>query len=239
MASKGRQSWRGLFISDTQCPFEARHALKFCKAVQKEFGIKPSNVWHVGDEVDNYFGSGYNKDPDSYYSPNSEIRATLEKMREWYKAFPEMKLCRSNHGERWAKKAVEAEIPSQMLKAYQEILEAPKRWKWADKWTINAGLRKIDVIHGVEYSGVSAMRNATLDSGNNCSIFGHLHTNAGVIYLRTRFKNVWSMNVGCLIDEEAFAFNYAKQNRQKPQQGVGVVLDGGLMPIWVPYERFT
>lgn len=234
---KGR-SWRGLFISDTQLPFEAANALKFCKAVQVEYGIKNEDCYHVGDEVDQYFGSQYGKDPDAYYTPGSEIKITIDKLKEWYRAFPKMKLCTSNHGQRWAKKAVEAEIPSQMMKAYQEVLEAPKGWVWKDKWQFDAGMRKIAVVHGVGYSGVSAMRNVTLDAADECVVFGHLHSSAGVIYTKTEFKDVWSMNVGCLIDREAFAFTYAKANRQKAQLGVGVVLDGGLMPIFVPYERF-
>lgn len=233
---KGR-SWRGLFISDTQIPFEAPNALKFCKAVQREFGIKNADCYHVGDEVDQYFGSQYNKDPDAYYTPGSEIKISIEKLREWYRAFPWMKLCTSNHGQRWAKKAVEAEIPSQMMKAYQDVLEAPKQWVWKDKWEIDAGKRRIQIIHGMGYAGQSALRNVSLDSGDRCTIMGHLHSHAGILYTKTAFKDVWAMNVGSLISPESFAFQYAKQNRNQAQLGIGVVLDGGLLPIFIPYER--
>lgn len=239
MATKSGKSWRAAFISDLQMPFEARHSLKFVKAVCKYFNINTRHdLYNVGDEVDQYFGSQYLKDPDAWHTANSEIRVTVEKVRQWKRAYPFMKLCRSNHGERWAKKAVNAEIPSQMMKAYQEIIEAPAGWLWKDKWSLTGGHQRVDVIHGMGYSGVSATRNLTLDSGNNSVVFGHLHSNAGIVHLKTQFKEVWAMNTGCLIDMEAYAFQYSKHNRSKAQLGMGIVLDGGRLPIWVPYETF-
>ena len=228
---------RYLFISDLQIPFEASNALKFCKAVQKEFGIESSNVYCVGDEVDQYFGSLYKKDVDGNHTANQEIAATKKILREWYCKFPKMKLAISNHGQRWAKKAFDAEIPSQMLRSYQEVLDAPTDWKWRDYWDIRAEKRLIRMIHGMGYGGMYAFRHAALDQGK-CVVFGHLHANAGISHIVTASQKIWGMNTGCLIDVEAYAFNYGKDNRFKPWLGCGVVVDGGLTPHLIPYERF-
>lgn len=226
-----------LFISDLQAPFCHEHALQFCRAVKKEFRISPENVYCVGDEVDQYFGSTYKKDPDALHSPTSELRAARELLQGFYRAFPQMKLAISNHGLRWAKKAFEAEIPSQMLRPYQEVIGAPKGWAWKDRWVIKTRGGPILMIHGMGYSGMSGARNAAIDAGMN-TVIGHIHSHAGVARVKTAGQELWGMNTGCLIDEKAFAFNYGREHRHKPILGVGVVIDQGRTPIFLPLERF-
>ncbi len=228
---------RYLFISDLQIPFEARHALKFCKHVQKEFKIPDENVFNVGDEVDQYFGSAFLKDPDALHSPLSELRETREKVMQWGRAFPKMKLATSNHGMRWAKRAFAAQIPSQMIVPYQEIIGAPDGWKWQDAWNIASSKAPIRMIHGMGYGGMYAYRTACVDTGRNI-VFGHLHASAGIAHIQTAGHRSWGFCVGSLIDREAYAFHYGKDSRFKPILGVGVVLDGGLTPIFVPYETY-
>lgn len=228
---------RYLFISDLQIPFEAPLALKFCKAVQKEFQIPNENIYNVGDEVDLYFGSLHKKDPDAPITANQEFEIARKKLKEWYRAFPQMKIATSNHGMRWLRKAFEADIPSQVLKGYREMLDAPQGWVWKDRWNIDAGKAKIAMIHGLGYSGMNAHRQAAMDLGCNV-VHGHLHSNGGIAYINTDGRQIWGMNVGCLIDEAAFAFKYGKWNRNKPVLGVGVVLDYGISPHFIPYESF-
>lgn len=224
------------FCADLQIPFEAQHALPFFKAVVKEFKVPPENIYCVGDETDHYFGSAYQKDPNGWYTANSELAATRDKLRQWYKAFPLMKLAISNHGLRWAKKAFEAEIPSQMIKPYQELIEAPVGWVWKEEWLIKSK-HPMRMIHGMGYSGAQAAVNAAIDSGQSC-VIGHVHSHAGVTIIRRPGLSCWAMNTGCLIDDTQYAFTYNKYHRHRPCLGVGVVIDDGLTPIWVPYERF-
>lgn len=146
-----------------------------------------------------------------------------------------MKIAVSNHGLRWVKKAVAAEIPSQMIRAYQEIIGAPRGWVWKEEWIIKAR-KPFRMIHGVGYSGINGARNATIDSGLS-TVIGHLHSYGGVWHLNTGGRRLWAMNTGCLVDEEAYAFEYGKYSRNKATLGIGVVVDGGQTPIFLPYER--
>lgn len=229
---------RYLFISDLQIPFEAEHALKFCKAVQKEFQIPIENIYNVGDETDLYHGSLHKKDPDAPLTASQEFEMACKKLRDWYRAFPQMKIATSNHGMRWLRKAFDAEIPAHVIKGYREMIEAPSGWQWKDRWDINAGKSKIAMIHGLGYSGMNAHRQAAMDLG--CSVVhGHLHSNAGISYLCNDGRKIWGMNTGCLIDVEQFAFAYGRWNRNKPVLGVGVVLDSGISPHFIPYESFS
>ena len=222
-----------LIISDTQIPFEAKNSLEFCKNIQKEFKIPKTNVYHVGDEVDNYWGSKYPKFVMADHTAMQEIQDTIERLRYWYEAFPHMKLCLSNHGERWMKKALEAEIPSVMLRRYRDVLEAPDGWRWKEKWIVK-DKHPFCIQHGVGYSGQNGHRTAAVDNGMS-TIIGHLHSHQGITRIKTEALDIWGMNVGCLIENDAYAFHYGKHMRHKPVLGVGVVLDGGNIPIWVPY----
>lgn len=227
---------RYLFISDLQIPFEAEHALKFCKSIQREFGIPPENIYNVGDELDLYHGSLHKKDPDADLTPGQELLLSRKKLREWYRAFPQMKLAVSNHGLRWLRKAFEADIPGEVIRCYRDLIGAPKGWVWKERWLIQAQRAPIVMIHGMGYSGQQGHRNAALDEGMN-TVIGHLHSNAGISYINTNVRSIWGMNTGCLINTEAFAFKYGKYARNKPVLKVGVVIDGGLTPILLPYER--
>ncbi len=227
---------RAMFISDLQIPFEAKGALPFCLAVKREFRIESDAIFNVGDEVDQYWGGLWDKDPDALHTPNSELGESLERLKAWYRAFPMMRLATSNHGMRWAKRASKAGIPSQMIRKYQEVLQAPAGWVWKDRWLIEMAKAKVLMFHGVGYGGTYAYRQAAVDKGVN-TVFGHLHSNAGIAPVVTDVGTRWGMNVGCLIDPTAYAFHYGKDMKFMPWLGIGIVIDGGLTPILIPYER--
>ena len=63
---------------------------------------------------------------------------------------------------------------------------------------------------------------------------GHLHTQLYSEYFVGRNRRIFGLQVGCGIDHEAYAFNYAKAGK-KPAIGCGVVI-GGKQAIAVPME---
>lgn len=228
---------RYLFISDCQLPYEAPGALDFCREIQREWKIDPEAVYNVGDELDLYHGSMHKKDPDADYTPNQELELARRKLKDWYKAFPKMKLAVSNHGMRWLRKAFEADMPEQVIKPYRELIGAPRGWVWRDEWMIQGKAAEMMMIHGLGYGGMYAHRHAATNLAHNV-VHGHLHSNAGISYVETPGRSRWGMNVGCLIATESFAFKYGKWNKFKPVLGVGIVIDGGLTPIFLPYKRW-
>lgn len=189
---------------------------------------------NVGDESDMACLNSYKLDIDADYTANQEIEELLETMKEWYKAFPQMKVCNSNHQARFWKKAWQADIPKVLLKKYRDFIEAPKGWQWKDQWIIKTK-SPFAVQHGCGYSGHLAHRQAAIDNGMSTAI-GHLHSKAGVNHIKTNNLDVWGMNTGSLIDEEAYAFKYSKHNRYKANIGCGVVLNDGKLPIFVPMD---
>jgi hypothetical protein len=223
---------RYLIISDLQIPFHHPDALNFCLKVKQEFGIPESNVYCVGDELDLYFGGLWKKSVEATHTAASELRDSLDELKRWYEAFPKMKVATSNHGLRWVRKAHEADIPSQLLIPYKTMIQAPEDWKWADVWDLPTAV-PTRMIHGMGYSGQNGHRNAVIDHRRNV-IIGHIHSHAGVSFVDTGDGTRWGMNVGCLIDHNAYAFNYGKYNRHKPVMSCGVVLDNGRTPLVCP-----
>jgi hypothetical protein len=225
-----------LVIPDLQIPFEHPRALEFCKQLAKHYGVPKENVLCVGDETDQYFGSLYEHDPDAKHTPASEIAESIERLREWYAAFPICKVAISNHGVRWARKASSAGIPSVMMRSYKQIIEAPNAWTWEQRHVIDMGKAKVILTHGMEYGGKNAIRQAVELESHNV-VFGHHHSVAGVIPVVTPSQSKWAMGVGCLIDVDAYAFAYGKYNRFKPCLGAGVIFDGGRTAHWIPLHE--
>jgi hypothetical protein len=67
-------------------------------------------------------------------------------------------------------------------------------------------------------------------------VFGHLHSSAGIAHVNTPYKNMWAMNVGCLIDTAAYAFEYGKWGKFMPNLGAGIIAGAGRIPMWIPLE---
>lgn len=225
---------RWLIISDLQIPFEAKNALRFCRYIKDHYGIKDDHCLCVGDEVDQYFAGQWDRTPDATHTPLSELDESRAKVREWGEAFPVLKIAESNHGSRWKRRASKAQIPSVMMLEYQKVIGSPSGWRWKPEWFFDTK-RPFMMFHGMGFGGQTPYRQVANISGVS-RVFGHLHSSAGISYVRTADKNVWGMNVGCLIDSEAYAFEYSKDDKFKPNLGVGVILDSGRIPIWIPYD---
>jgi len=199
---------RVLCIADTQNPFEHRDYLDFLKAVAKKY--KVNEVVHVGDEVDSHALGDWDKDPDGM-SAGDELKAAIISLKAYYKAFPRALVCTSNHTDRIFKRAFKAGIPMAYLRGYQEFLEAPKGWKWADRWEIDGVVYE----HGLGYSGAMGAMKAAMDNMKP-TVIGHLHSDAGIHYWANSDKLVFGMNVGSGIDRHQYAFKYGRSIRRSP-----------------------
>lgn len=213
-----------LVIPDTQFPFGHPDTFAFLKAVDAKY--KPNEFVHIGDEVDLHALSNFEHDPDGY-SAGHELKAALKDMHKLYKMFPNMKVCTSNHTARPFRKAYKHGIPRAFLKDYHEFMEAPKGWEWAEKWEIDGVIYE----HGEGQTGVNGAIKAALGNMQS-TVIGHLHAFAGIQWSANPRHLIFGFNVGCLIDNKAYAFAYGKTFKNKPIIGCGVVIKG--IPVFVP-----
>lgn len=222
-----------LWITDYHSPYGHKDALRFCVSLQDEFNIPPENVYCAGDFEDAYMFNNYFKSPDRKHTSLQEIDAVREEIKEWGRAFPLLKMCTSNHGSRLYKRALEAELPSVVLKGMQEIFAYPKKWTLKEEYIVCATKQEFLLTHGEGFSGAKGHIDAAIANGISTAI-GHLHSFAGVSHIKTKHQDLWAMNGGCLIDQDSFAFEYSKHSKFKATIGSGVILDGGRWPIFVP-----
>lgn len=236
ITSKTRGERFGI-IPDTQEPFSAHGAIAFALDVFRREKIpvrEPGHVYHVGDEADLYQFSRFARSPETPYTPKTELEALRDRMRAWYRAFPFVRVCRSNHVDRMMKRAAEAGLPSEALRAWRDLIDAPDGWEWADSWLVTADKQPFLVEHGHHGSqALNSWRLRALANGHP-TVFGH-QVQAGVLPVRTPQVTSWAMCVGALIDRDAIAFEYGRPLTWQPCNGVAMVVDGGRTPIWVPY----
>lgn len=218
-------------IGDTHEPFCQPGYREFCYETFNRFGC--SEIVHIGDEVDNAALS-YHESELAMPNAVQEAEQAQAAMEEWYKMFPDVKVCVGNHSALPFRQATTAGIPNRYLKTYEEIWNAPKGWKWEMEWEIDNVL----YTHGTGSSGVSGARNRAI-ANRQSTVVGHSHSFGGVNYMASRNDIIFGMNVGCGIDTDHMAFAYGKNFPKKPTLGCGVVLDGGKVAIFVPMPLGT
>lgn len=216
-------------ISDLQIPFHHRDSLPFIKHVIKVF--VPKNVtpiiMNMGDEVDQAGMSlKYSPNPNGK-SSGDELQEAKIVLAEWAHEFPKMLLCTSNHTYRAYKKGFHAGLPQEFFKSLNDVYELPSGWKWSDRWFIDG----ICFEHGEFVSGQTAALTAAMQNRMS-TVIGHQHSHGGVIWSGSIGGNIFGLNTGCLIDVDAYAFEYGKKLRKKPTLGCGVILNG--VPLFIP-----
>jgi len=222
-----------LVISDLQIPYHHPGALDFCKRVRFEFGVPLENVLCVGDETDSYWASRFEKSAQAPHTAEQEIAETRKELARWAVAFPHMRICFSNHGNRMLKKAARDGFPRSTLKDFREILGTPSTWHWSDHWLIKGSKQEFRMEHGHKGpGGHSGLRTRPLFRGVS-TVWGHEIT-AATIHLDAQGQRVWGMCVGALTTREPVAaFEYAEDVTYRAAGTVGVVLDGGRLPLVV------
>lgn len=210
-----------LVLSDLHFPAPHPDALEFAIELRKKY--RCGRIIGVGDLVDWHAFSTHLKEAES--NALEEMEQNRELVKRWSKVFPEVEHIYGNHCRRIFKRLSEVGIPTNVLKSFNDILGAPKGWTWYNKIVINTARGKVLVTHGenAKSAGDGALR-------TGCSVInGHLHSKAGITYHRNEMHTFWGMQLGCLVDENAYQFRYAKDSLSRNIYSCGVLIDG------VPY----
>lgn len=209
-----------LVIGDTHLPYEKDGYLDFCIEQYDKWNC--DTVVHIGDLIDSHATSRHPSMPDAY-SPGDELQYTIRKLRSWYRAFPDMKVCIGNHDIRSYKIASEYGVASKWMKGFADVLEVPN-WQFEESFEIN----NILYTHGTGTTGQNAAHMRALNLGQSV-VMGHLHTESSIIYHQIANQTIFGMIVGCGVDEKSYGMNYAKNFPRKSIISCGVVL--GDQPI--------
>lgn len=217
-----------LVIGDTHEPFARKGYLDFCRKTQDKYEC--DTVVHIGDEVDHHALSKHTHDSEGF-SAGDEYKAAYKKMQQWFKAFPEVKVCIGNHSERMFRLARESGLPFSYLKHYRNVWDAPDTWRWEYDWVIN----NILFTHGTGRSGLYAHANLAKQNRQS-TVMGHTHATAGVEWFASKKDIIFGMGVGSGMDTSNYAAAYAEIYPSKPIISCGVILDRGNVPFIVKME---
>lgn len=217
---------RILILGDIHTPFQGNEVIKQAYEFNKKF--KADLVICTGDLLDQKAWSRYPKDPEDD-GPETEWSKAEAACRELHKLFPKMTILNSNHDRRYIKKAREAGLISKMIRPLEELLPLPG-WQWhlgPEPLLVD----NIAFFHGDEHQG-SVLNKAKL-MGRNV-VQGHSHK-AELHYLSLFDKQVFAMDVGCMVEPSAMAFNYAATSLSKVWTGYAYIEDG--VPHLVPKKK--
>lgn len=222
-----------LCISDLQMPFQHPDAFDFLRLVKSKYWVNNTkSVWiNLGDEVDFHALGRWDPDPDGY-SPGHETQKAQIGMQQLFEITDRyVHFCISNHTIRPWLKAHAAGLPQSFIKKIPDVLGAPKGVTWQQRILASSGNQEVLFEHGENVSGQNAALRAARQN-MKCTVIGHQHKNGGVFYDANFEGQFWAMNVGCLINQTSYAFNYAKKLRHKPTLGTGVIVEG--VPHFIP-----
>ena len=210
-----------LIIGDVHAPYTLAGYLGFVKRIQEKYDIAPEDVYCAGDIVDNHAISMHDHDP-SLSSPSHELKTTIAFLQEWYEAFPLLKIATGNHDALPIRRAVKYGLPEEYLKDYLQVLKAPVGWEMKRDWWLD---ENTVLVHGTGFAGKYPHANMAMKKMCN-TIMGHIHTVAGVHHIVNERTKIWGMCVGCGIDRNFPAFDYARNFANKPVISCGVLLNG-------------
>lgn len=216
---------RILFISDLHIPFHHQDSFAFLRYLKEKYN--PTRVICLGDECDMNGLSYHEKDPNGM-SAGHELERSLPFIKDLESIFPKMDILESNHGSLAWRKAKTGGIPKQYIKSYNDVLEVSEDWKWHFDMTLQLPDGNQCYVHHGKTSDIVKLSQLS----GMCAVSGHFHEKFKIDFWANSTGLYWGMSCGCMIDDDAYAFNYNNVNLKRPIIGTGLVIDS--IPMLAP-----
>jgi hypothetical protein len=207
-----------LVISDMHHPYSHPDTVPFLKALKNKH--KFDKVVCIGDEADFHDSSFHDSNPD-LDSAGIELEKAIKGLKPIYKLFPKVDVVESNHGSMLLRKALVGKIPRKAIKSYNDILDAPKGWRWTFDTIVKTPTGPVYFCHGK--TGTPG-RLASLYGMS--AVQGHFHEKAQITYISTPERLMFDCHTGCLADDKSLALGYNKVNAKRPIVSVILILNG-------------
>lgn len=201
-----------LVIGDLHEPFCLDGYLEHCIETYNKY--KCNEVVFIGDIIDNHASSYHETDPDGH-SAGQELKMAIQRIKQWYNAFPKATVIIGNHDRIIMRKAYSSGLSKLWIKDYSEVLGTPG-WEFKESLEIDNVL----YIHG---EGGTARARVRRDLQS--IVQGHLHSQSYTEWIVGAKFKLFGMQVGCGIDHKSYAMAYGKEG-PKPAIACGVVLQG-------------
>ena len=211
-SNKSKSGKNVLVIGDLHEPFCLDNYLEHCVETYNKY--KCDEVVFIGDIIDNHASSYHETDPDGH-SAGQELKMAIQRIKEWYKAFPKATVIIGNHDRLIMRKAYSSGLSKLWIKDYAEVLGTPG-------WNFTESIEIDDVLY---IHGEGGTARARVRRDLQSIVQGHLHSQAYIDWcVGAKFK-LFGMQVGCGIDHKSYAMAYGKEG-PKPAIACVVVLQG-------------
>ena len=219
-----------LVIGDIHAPYNHKDYLKHCLSVKRKWESIAKilyidytfNTIIIGDEIDNHAISYHEHNPDLSSAGDELIEAKIE-LSKWHNAFPNAYVTEGNHS-LVKRKMFSSGIPKAYMKNIAEVLGV-NTWKYTEEVVTD----KLLFTHGTKLSKTSINTKAL--TSQKSVICGHHHTSCKIEYLT---QSIFTMFVGCGININSPAFDYARGYAKEPIISCAVIVDN--KPIIEIYE---
>jgi hypothetical protein len=208
-----------LVIGDLHAPFIRKGYLEFCREEQEKWDC--GTVIFIGDSIDGHSWSFHEHDADGM-SVKDEVKRAKQQLAEWYEVFPVATVLYGNHDLLVARKAKAAGLSQHFIKDLGEIIGAPNTWTFTHEVIKD----EVKYIHGSVGNAIKRAKDERISI-----VQGHLHTEAFTEWAVSERDAIFGLQVGCGIDHEAYAFEYARPFPKKPVISCGIVLEKGRLPF--------
>tara|TARA_R100000900_G_scaffold28666_3_gene22520 strand:+ start:5603 stop:6499 length:897 start_codon:yes stop_codon:yes gene_type:complete len=201
-----------LIIGDIHEPFSLPGYLQFVRKIQERYDC--GTVVFIGDVIDNHYAS-YHETETTALGSDNELLWAIDKIQEWYSVFPKAYVTIGNHDRMAFRKAKTSGVSSKWVRDYDEVLGTPG-WNFVEEIEID----NVNYNHGEGGTAKTKMKNEL-----QSQVQGHLHAQAYIEFSTGKHNVVFGMQVGCGVDDTAYAMAYGK-NFKKSTISCGVVKNG-------------
>lgn len=242
-ACDSSENRRVLFISDMHAPYHHPDTIAFLQALNDKYCF--DRVIHIGDELDYHAASFHSTEPEALGALD-ELTAGQKVLFELERLFPELDIIESNHGSMPYRKAAKGGLPGQAVSPARDIIfgfddgnggiyrpeNVGDGWFWHKSLTINVPNQEkaIYIAHQI-----SSNTGLALQKTHTNVVQGHYHSAGNIMYQATPTGTLFGMTLGCLIDDQAVSFAYAKLQPLRPIIGCGAIIEG--VPVLFPMFR--
>lgn len=218
----------GVF-SDIHSPFDLPNFPYFLQDTFKKYGVEKKVC--CGDMVDSHAVSRHGAEPCAL-GAYSEFDLAIQRIKIYTTLFPKVDYILGNHDLRLWNQAASVGIGRRFLKELQEILGLPEGWICRnEEYEYNDVL----FLHGINCTGKNGALNKALTERMSV-VIGHSHAHGGVQYAANGRNKVFGLNVGCGVNEKAYAFTYGRHSKYKATIGCGIIFDSE-NAIFVPMGK--
>lgn len=212
-------------IGDIHAPFTHSKYFDFFKSIvdsykqraYSEFNNPTIKIISIGDIIDGQAIKFHELDP-NLPSSSDELRLTRLSLEKWCKEYPDVVVTSGNHDNLYNRRILSSGLPKECTVPLNTLLGI-HNWTFCEEYVDES--YNLLFTHGTKLTK-NTIKQKALKSQKSV-ICGHQHTVCNIEYIT---QKIFTSFIGCGIDYESSAFDYARGRANDPILSCMVIYDG-------------